>query len=276
MCEYCIKDSSILEVNGKRLNFIYKIKNVIDMNNIFIVLLDAEIKLQHKEEMYTLPNGIYGVSSEGKILWNIEIFFRPDGTDDSFQNAHSSKFIEINPDGTYNYSYMMSSNRFNDIKRGIDGNLVAYTDTGVAYVLDIEKKEITGHFKSERKGGGAEKQTINYRVKDNSILEIAGKQLDFVFNIEKVIEVENMLIIGLADIENLHNGIYAVSPEGKILWNIEEFFRPGNSYWHEPYPDEATSLLRLDDNGNLVIGNLSGEYIIDIKNKLIITHYMTR
>ncbi|GEM_PF-2514999 len=272
MSEYNIKNDSILEVNGKQLDFKYKINKIIDINNTLVVLLDTEIKHWYDEGMFNLPNGIYGVSYQSEVLWNIEEFFRPSNKYNNSRNMLSNKVVEMNLYNTYNYLHRRSLTTFTDIKQLTDGSLAVYTDVGTAYVLNIEEKEIVGSFKSTVKCNG----NIDYRIKDGSILEIAGKQLDFVFNIEKVIEIENMLVIGLADIENLHNGIYAVSPEGEILWNIEEFFRPGNPYWHEPYPDEATSLLRLDDNGNLVIGDLSGEYIVDVKNKLIITHYMVR
>lgn len=225
MFDYWVTDDSILEVNGKQLNFKYKIKKVVKVSNTLIVLLDAEIKHWHEVGMFILPNNIYGVSYQGEVLWNVEVFFRPDDKHNGYHNVFSNKFVEMNPYNTYNYLYRRSLTIFTDIKRLADGNLAVYADVGMAYILDIEKKEVIGYFKSMLDCAG----NIDYRIKDGTILQIAGKDLDFIFNIDNVVEVDNMLIVGIADnMSELRKVIYAISDEGKILWS-EKYKGSGKS-----------------------------------------------
>ena len=269
MSEYCIKNDSILAINDRQLDFKYKIKKVVNIDNTLIVLLDAEVRHWYDEGMFNLPNGIYGVSYQAEVLWNIEFFFRPNNKY-SNSNMLSNKVIEMNPYNTYNYLYRRSLTTFTDIKKLADGSLAAYTDVGNAYVLDIAKKEIVGSFKSSVKCDS--NSNIDYRIKDGSILEIAGKQLDFVFNIDKVLEVDNMLIVGIADnIKGLRNGIYAVSEGGEILWNVEEFFRPGEHQKYRTIHDYRLVLSNINNEGNVIVGDSGGmNFVLDIKNKHII------
>ena len=65
---------------------------------------------------------------------------------------------------------------------------------------------------------------IEYNIKSDTILEVGGKELDFVFNIDKALEINGTLIILLGDSfknkqvvdmsKQPNNGIYAVSGNG--------------------------------------------------------------
>jgi hypothetical protein len=128
---------------------------------------------------------------------------------------------------------------------------------------------------------------IEYNIKDSTILEVGGRELDFIFNIDKVIEINNTLIVLLGGSfknkqivkmsEQPNNGIYAVSSNGEILWNIEVFFRPGNSYGYRGFPDDNFSAIFKDDDGNLVVYKFIGiEYTLDIEKKQIISQLFTK
>lgn len=128
---------------------------------------------------------------------------------------------------------------------------------------------------------------IEYNIKDSTILEVGGRELDFTFNINEALEINDTLIILLGDSfknkqvvkmsEQPNNGIYAVSSNGEILWNIEVFFRPGNSYGYRGFPDDNFSGMFKDDNGNLVVYKTIGiEYTLDIEKKQIISQLFTK
>lgn len=128
MIKYDIKNETILEVGSKKLDFKYKIVKVLEVYEILIIVLGDSPKIKNSDIVFYPTNGIYAVSSQGDIIWNIEVFFRPSNT---YKNIRFSPI-----------------NEFTDAIINDDGNLVVYINK-IAYILDIEKKEIIGHFETK-------------------------------------------------------------------------------------------------------------------------------
>lgn len=124
MIEYNIKNETILEIGSKKLDFKYIIVKALEVNKILIIFLGESPKTKNSNVAYYPTNGIYAVSNQGDIIWNIELFFRPGNT---------YKDVRISP-----------INEFTDVIINDDGNLVVYVNK-TAYILDVGKKEIIGH-----------------------------------------------------------------------------------------------------------------------------------
>ncbi len=247
MIEYIKTGETGLKVAGKVLDFEYDVEKVLEADDMLIILLGNSDKYVEYGKGPGRPfNGVYAVSENGEILWNIEVFFRPG-------RLYNDTRIEIDY-------------KFTDILIDDDGNLVAYTNTGKAFVLNINQKQIIGYFISRRKRRRGE-----YNIRRNTILEIAGREIDFRFFIKKIIETDNIIIVHLWDPSGMMymepvNGIYGVSNEGEILWNIEEFFRPGAVNIFNCYPIDFFTDANMDDaTGHLVVDTYCGNrYVLDM------------
>lgn len=255
MGDYTINEKTILKIAGKHIDFEYAIEKIIQTNNTLVVMLGISDRYMKYGGKPKNPfNGVYAISEYGEILWNIEVFFRPD-------RLYDDTRIEIDY-------------KFTDILIDDDGNLVAYTNTGKAFVLDIKAKQIIGYFISGRKRKRGE-----YNVRRDTILEIAGREIDFRCFIKNVIETDNILIVHLWDPSGIMymepvNGIYGVSNEGEILWNIEEFFRPDAGHTFNCYPIDYFIDVNLDGvTGHLVVDTYgSNRYVLDMYKMQIIDH----
>ena len=128
MIEYELKNDTILEIGGKKLDFKYKIIKALEINEKLIIFLGNSPRIKNSSMVFYPTNGIYALSNQGDIIWNIEVFFRPDNTYKNFR---------IPP-----------INEFTDAVKNDDGNLVVYVDKN-AYILDIENREIVGHFETK-------------------------------------------------------------------------------------------------------------------------------
>lgn len=255
MIKYKIEDFSVININGKKIDLSYKIKKVFDRRNMVIILLE-ENTLEEENYSDSLPyNEIYAFSANGECLWNIEIFFRPDNVPNGIKALPMHRFIDADIDEK--------------------GNLVVYTDMGVGYILDIDEKQIIGYFKREKIQEDGKGQRIQYYRPSETILEVNGKRLDFSYNIKTITEVNNMLIVCLDSprrdsVRQPQNGIYAVSAQGEIIWNIEEFFRPNSTYKYGS-PIEIYDYTACDGQ-YLEVHTYDGiKYTIDIKKKQIVS-----
>lgn len=262
MIEYIVKDYSVMYIGAKRLNFRYKIEKVFDRNDMLIVFLGKTIPKKEYYPVFYPTNGIYALSPEGEYLWNIEVFFRP---------GHVLKEIEVLP-----------IHRFIDADIDENGNLVVHTDMGIGYILDIDKKQIVGYFKSKKRPINRSEHTIPYFQSSETALEVNGKRLNFSYRIERIIEINDILIVSLDStrrkdvVEQPENGIYAVSSEGEILWNIEEFFRPDNTQKYGS-PIEFYQSIALDDDGRYIevdtyyeVEHTRIRYALDIEKKKVV------
>lgn len=252
MVEYRKTGETGLKVAGKVLDFEYEVEKILETDNMLIVLLGNSDKyVEYGKEPGRPFNGVYGVSDEGKILWNIELFFRPG-------RLYTDTRVEID------YKII-------DIMIDDDGNLVVYTNTGKAFVLDIEEKQIIGHFISRRKRKRGE-----YNIRRDTILEIAGREIDFRYFIKEVIETDNIIIVHLWDPSGMMymepvNGIYGLSNDGEILWNIEEFFRPTTEPAFNYYPIDFFINAKIDDAGHLIVDTYNGiRYVLGMDKMHII------
>ncbi len=261
MIEYIIEDFSVLYINGRRLNFRYKIEKVFDRGDTLIVFLGKTVPKKEFYPIFYPSNGIYALSPNGEYLWNIEVFFRP---------GHALKGVKVLP--VY---------RFVDADIDQHGNLVVHTDMGVGYILDIKEKQIVGYFKSKQRPINVREQTIPYLQTSETVLEINGRELDFSYRIERIIELNNMLIINLDSTrrsirEQPENGVYGISPDGEILWNIEEFFRPDDVQKYG-LPIEFYESISLDDDGRYLevdtyynIEHTRIRYTLDVDKKQVV------
>lgn len=256
MIEYKIEDFSVMYIGGKRLNFKYKIEKVFDRGDMLIVFLGKTVPKKESYPVFYPTNGIYALSPDGEYLWNIEVFFRP---------GHALKGVNVLP--IY---------RFTDAYIDENGNLVVHTDMGVGYILDVKEKQIIGYFKSKERPVNRRGQIIPYFKSSETVLEIGERKLNFSYGIERIIEINDILIISLnsrrrGPEEQPENGIYAISAEGEILWNIEEFFRPDNAHKYGS-PIEFYDTIALEYDGcNLEAWTYNGiKYTLDVEKKRVL------
>ena len=256
MIEYKIEDFSVMHINGKNIDLNYKIEKVFDRGNMLIVLLGETDPGKEDYSVSQPYNGIYAFSPEGEYLWNIEVFFRP---------GHELNNVKVLP--IY---------RFIDADIDENGNLVVHTDMGIGYILDIDKKQIIGYFKSKKRPINRREHMIPYFQPSETVLEVNGRKLDFSYSIKRIIEINDILIVSLdstsrGSVEQLENGVYAVSSDGEILWNIEEFFRPGNARKYGS-PIELYQSVALDDDGRyLKVSTYNGiKFTLDIEKMKVI------
>lgn len=250
MIKYRKTAKTCLKVSGKVLDFEYDVEKILEADNMLVVLLGSSDKYLKCGKEDTHPfNGVYAVSDEGEVLWNIEIFFRPGRPYIGTKIEIDYKFIDISFDS---------------------GNLIAYTNTGKAFVLDINSMQIIGHFTSKRKRKQGE-----YNIRRDTILEVAGKEIDFRCFIKEVIETDSIIIVHLWEPSCIMymepvNGVYAVSDEGEILWNIEEFFRPTTEHVINCPPINFFTDAKLNDTGHLIVDTYTDiRYELDIEKMQI-------
>ncbi|NPV43878.1 MAG: hypothetical protein HPY70_07885 [Firmicutes bacterium] len=130
---------------------------------------------------------------------------------------------------------------------------------------------------------------VKYSIKDDTVLQINGKQINLKHNILKVLVIKNLLIVHLFDSYEKRgvvdmakqplNNIYAVSDKGDIVWNIKEFFRPNNPYTGVKVleHDNCFTGISINNEGNLVVNTFMGiAYILDVEKKVIIGHFVTK
>jgi hypothetical protein len=118
---------------------------------------------------------------------------------------------------------------------------------------------------------------VKYSIKDDTALQINGKQINFKHNILKVLVIKNLLIVHLFDSYEKRgvvdmakqplNNIYAISDKGDIIWNIRDFVQEDYCY----------TGISVDDNGNLIANTFIGiAQIIDVKNKKLVGRKVTK
>lgn len=125
---------------------------------------------------------------------------------------------------------------------------------------------------------------INYRINNKTILVVNSKEIDFKFDIYKVLELKNILIVFLQRVINgcligadqpLY-GVYAVTQNGKILWNIEQIFK-SSQYAESISEVKYFTGIDADKNGNLIVYTFLGvAFVIDIEKEEIIDHFITK
>ena len=118
---------------------------------------------------------------------------------------------------------------------------------------------------------------IAYSITNDTILAVNNKKIDFKHNINKVLEVGDLLIIHTFDSiekkghikmsEQPLNGVYAVDAKGAVKWNIKEIIEPDLMY----------TGISVNDDGNLVANTFMGiAQIIDVEARKSIGHFVTK
>ena len=118
---------------------------------------------------------------------------------------------------------------------------------------------------------------IAYSIANDTILVIDNKEIDFGFNINKVLEIGDVLVVHKHDTyekkeyirssEQPLNGVSAYSANGDLLWKIKDILTE----------DELYTGISVDDDGNLVVHTFTGvARIIDVKAKKSIGHFVTK
>lgn len=127
---------------------------------------------------------------------------------------------------------------------------------------------------------------VKYQVRDNNVLCVGGKEIDFKHNILTVLNFGEIIVVHIYNdfdkqghinvAEEPINNVYAVNSEGKIIWNIKDLLvadtRYPNSYKDALY----TQIKKLDDNTVIATDFSGSQPIIDVLEKKVIRYSCTR
>jgi hypothetical protein len=117
-----IKNKSIFADKQQDSKF-FKSK-VLKLKCCFVVFLHNNERVITADQP---KNSVFAISKTGKILWNIEQILR--------SSNRTENLSEIKC--------------FTGIASDANENLIVYTFEGVAYVIDVEKREIIDHYVTE-------------------------------------------------------------------------------------------------------------------------------
>ena len=105
--------------------------------------------------------------------------------------------------------------------------------------------------------------------KENNILSINGKKIQFDFMVEKVLEFSKCFVVLLMEEEIPDNNVEAFDYRGNKLWNISQIVKL-------KYPEAYISLSKITETQFSTITYNGVEFAIDIETKQVVSTTITK